>query len=468
MPSTEHNESLVTCTTSQEQRVEGPLVKLTRHLAVFEVYGPFVDLRLSEVLRDFKVTLRSRQMYSGRAIVGSLIQVGATMMCEARLEESWADPELFSGRNGSVSLSKGYGAFFQEWQKTSHVLPEYKVIVSDFCTYLTDLQLWMDQVELGIRALPSGNRQEKEREIIQELAEHILPTLSRFFEETERIEAKVEEESRGSHMSFIRRQLHPLLLCSPFLYRTFRKPLGYAGDYEMVNMILRDPLEGSSVFSKVLNLWFLRQPPAEAHRNRVDYLFEQIHKEAVRRFHQGKRTRILSLGCGPSGEVQRWLERGDLPDHVDFTLIDFNDETLAQTGAVLDRLRKRRSARADFRLVKKSVNQVIKEGAKNLPSHEKFDLAYCAGLFDYLSDQTCARVMSILYDWTNPAGLVIGTNVSAFNPRRLTMDYVMEWNLNYRDSVQMAALVPPEALQENVSLFSDITGVNTFLEVRHP
>ena len=55
-----------------------------------------------------------------------------------------------------------------------------------------------------------------------------------------------------------------LLLSSPFLYRAYQKPLGYAGDYEMVNMIARDPYEGGSLFAKVVNLWFLSQWPARA------------------------------------------------------------------------------------------------------------------------------------------------------------------------------------------------------------
>jgi extracellular factor (EF) 3-hydroxypalmitic acid methyl ester biosynthesis protein len=69
----------------------------------------------------------------------------------------------------------------------------------------------------------------------------------------------VDDEFRSVHRIFGRRQLHPMLLCSPFLYRTFAKPLGYAGDYEMINMIMRDPLEGGSLYAKIINLWFLQQ-----------------------------------------------------------------------------------------------------------------------------------------------------------------------------------------------------------------
>ena len=82
------------------------------------------------------------------------------------------------------------------------------------------------------------------------------------------------------------------MLCSPFAYRTYQKPLGYAGDYEMVNMLLRNPQEGSSVFAKVLNVWFLAQPPAQAHRNRIQYLTQKLMEESARLRPQGRVAKI--------------------------------------------------------------------------------------------------------------------------------------------------------------------------------
>ena len=75
-----------------------------------------------------------------------------------------------------------------------------------------------------------------------------------------------------AHQAFGRRQLHPLILASPFVYRTLQKPLGHAGDYEMVNMIMRDPYEGASLFAKAFNVCALSRPPIVAHRNRLQYL----------------------------------------------------------------------------------------------------------------------------------------------------------------------------------------------------
>lgn len=42
--------------------------------------------------------------------------------------------------------------------------------------------------------------------------------------------------------------LYPLLLRAPFVYHTYAKSLGYAGDCEMVDQILFDPCEGPGTY----------------------------------------------------------------------------------------------------------------------------------------------------------------------------------------------------------------------------
>ena len=111
--------------------------------------------------------------------------------------------------------------------------------------YFVDLKRWLEQVELGIRSSPSADRVEKlSLRSVQELAPTILPTIDSLFTRFEEIADKVPEELLPFHRTYAKRQLHPQLLCSPFAYRTYQNLLGYAGDYEMVNMILREPLEG--------------------------------------------------------------------------------------------------------------------------------------------------------------------------------------------------------------------------------
>ncbi len=337
-------------------------------------------------------------------------------------------------------------------------------------TFLTDLRLWCEQVELGIRSSPSGDRLGLEQELGAGLGRATEPVLTSLFEQFENTLEGMEPEYQAIHRTFGRRQLHPLLLCSPFLYRTFSKPLGYAGDYEMVNMLCRDPLEGSSLFAKVVNYWFLRQAPAEAHRNRIEFLAERIAEVTLRAASAGRVARIMSVGCGPAREVQRFLADSDLADKAHFTLIDFNEETAEYARATLESLRRRHQRSTPIEIVKKSVNQILKEAGRSVERarETQFDFVYCAGLFDYLSDQICRRLSNILYEWVAPGGLFVSTNVDCSNPRRVTMDYVMDWHLIYRRGTDLAALKPDRAPADEGVVAADATGVNIQYVVRKP
>jgi extracellular factor (EF) 3-hydroxypalmitic acid methyl ester biosynthesis protein len=117
-------------------------------------------------------------------------------------------------------------------------------------------------------------------------------------------------------------------------------------------------------------------------------------------------------------------------------------------------------------LVKKSVHQVLKEETS---AHQpKYDVVYCAGVFDYLSDRICKRLMDIFYDMLKPGGLLVATNVDASNPSRNGMECLLEWHLIYRNYMQLSALIPDRAPPGSAEVKSDETGVNIYIEVRKP
>jgi extracellular factor (EF) 3-hydroxypalmitic acid methyl ester biosynthesis protein len=461
-------DTFIICRNSQGTEFRATLLRLTRYMVVFEVYNPYSILQLSEVLTDFRMIMNDRMIYSGRAVVSNLVNTGILLVCEATLEDSWLDVDLFSHARKGETLEAEFLEFLREWEKIHQVLPQFKVIVADIQTLLMDLRRWLEQVELSIRSEPGGDRLKIEMDVIQQLQRPILPTVNSLFERFEETAGQIQEELQPVHRSYVKRQIHPLVLCSPFIYRTFQKPLGYAGDYEMVNMILRDPHEGGSLFAKILNLYILSQAPAEAHRNRVKYLHERLREETLRMAKQGKTAKILNLGCGPAGEVQNFLTEDDLCEKAHLTLLDFNDETLAHTTKILEDLKMRHRRAAVIETVKRSVNQILKETLKGPDPNKRYDFIYCAGLFDYLSDRVCKRLMNIFYEVLAPGGLLVATNVEASNPIRHMMEYLLEWHLVYRNPDQLRSLYPDDAQLDQVSVKADNTKVNVYLEVRKP
>jgi extracellular factor (EF) 3-hydroxypalmitic acid methyl ester biosynthesis protein len=327
---------------------------------------------------------------------------------------------------------------------------------------------WLEQVELGIQSAPADKRSAIEGQVISDLQPAILPQVHSLFKRFEAIAVSVPEQFQPLHQFYLRRQLHPLLLCAPFVYRTYQKPLGYAGDYEMVNMILRSPYEGSSLFAKLVNTYFLSQPPAEAHRNRIKYLTEKIVTQTRRTARLGRPARIFNLGCGPAAEIQEFLIQEEISDQAEFTLLDFNEETLHYTANRLSELKKKYNRQTPVTYLPKSVSQIMRDfrRAHEALISESYDLVYCAGLFDYLSDRVCRRMMEILYDLVAPGGVLIATNVAARNPVRNMMEYVGAWNLIHRDAVQLASLRPSSEGEFRVT--SERTSMNLFLELRKP
>lgn len=463
-------ESFIICRNSQGSVVRATVLRMTRHTVTFEVYNPYSILQNSEVLSDFKIYIGEVLVYTGRGVVSGIVNTGLLLLCEVSLGDSWDDVGIYSPTDFQKNLKEEFSDFLKERERLYKISSEFKVVVADTQILLRDLKRWLEQVEMGIRSNPIGDPTLIENEVISDLMNLIFPSVHSFFDRFEEVTLQVEEPLQPIYRAYTRNQIHPLVLCAPFVYRTFHKPLGYAGDYEMVNMILRNPYEGSSLFAKMVNYYFWSQPPAEAHRNRIVYLTDQLKNETKRVMLQGKTAKIFNLGCGPAKEVQNFLTQSDLCNYANITLVDFNDETLQYTQDILSNFQKEFKRQTQIKMLKKSVHQILKEASKfneDLPL-EGYDFVYCAGLFDYLSDRICKRMMEIFYDLLAPGGLLVATNVNTAYPFKNRLEYMLEWHLIYRNNEQLMNLVPSQAPLGSYSIKSDPTGVNVFIEIRKP
>jgi extracellular factor (EF) 3-hydroxypalmitic acid methyl ester biosynthesis protein len=288
-------------------------------------------LQASEVLTDFQVIIRERTLYSGRAVVKGLVDTGIVLVCEATLEDSWVDVETVPAGRGAAWWQGEFRGFVTHWQKLYQVLPEYKVVIADLQTFLTDLRLWLEKLELGIHTDSPAVRQDVENEIAQGLRLQVIAALANMFARFEAVSARIDEDMVPTHRAFGQRQLHPHVLCAPFIHRTFAKPLGYAGDYEMMNMIVRNGLEGKSLYARLVNAYMLDQAPAHAVRNRIGYLTERLVEETARVARLGRSANIYNVACGPAREVEIFLAEHALSDRAEIRLLDFNQEDPART-----------------------------------------------------------------------------------------------------------------------------------------
>src|ERR1017187_50332 len=147
-PASGGNESRETFRTVEGAELQGALVRVTRFSAVFELYNPSLTPRFSDVIDGFVILLQGRTIYSGRAVVRNVMDAETKVICEATLDEShWKDLKLSLALQREDGTAKEFKIFLKEWQKLYKVSPEFKVVIADMHTFLSDLRLWLGQGE---------------------------------------------------------------------------------------------------------------------------------------------------------------------------------------------------------------------------------------------------------------------------------------------------------------------------------
>lgn len=454
--------STVTFKNSQGMEARGSLIGITRQTISMEVYDPYSVAQMSEMLTELTVRRQGRVVYQGSAVVTSLVNTGIYLVLSATLTEPWKDAtEVIKDKN---ALRVEVDQFLVDLEVFKDIRPDFQIAVSRLRTDLSEISRWIEQIDMVADARGVGQSGTLQDEYVDEIKSSVLPHLSQHMMGFENEAHNIPEELTDIHRVYAQRDLHPLMLRSPFVHRTYVKPLGYAGDYEMVNMMVRNPNEGPSTYFKIINSLFLSGGPAEAHRNRIVILLEHLNKHIDEAIAKGKTLKILNLGCGPAVEIQQLLEARNVPGSVEITLIDFSQETLDYTYEKITRKLANHNSEMKVNVVHRSVDQILRQSAKiKETDRDTYDFIYCAGLFDYFSQKACSRVLKLFHALIKPGCWVLSTNVHKDNPAQASMEYIAEWHLVYRNEKDMTDLIP-SAWEQKV--YCDKTGVNVFLEYK--
>ncbi|MFZ4877574.1 class I SAM-dependent methyltransferase [Janthinobacterium sp. Mn2066] len=452
---------VVSFRTTQGEVIRGTIFNLQRNSMVMEIYNPEAIVQVSEVLSELTVRMGAKNAYVGKAVVISSVNTGLTAIISVTLIDEWralSDVVLVKG-----AVAREAMAFVSGWGERFRIRSDYQIVVNEMRAFLSEVARWVEQVDLS-DALPKENGRLR-ADIFDELALPLMEQTQLYLRQLEAAAALVEAEHAPAHRAFAQAALHPLILRAPFVFRTFTKPLGYAGDYQMVNQLLDDPRQGPSTYFQIVNAAFLQAAVAIAHRNRIDILTDfLVHKAALARA-AGRVYKVLNVGCGPAIEVQRFLENCPDAHWLSFELVDFSAETLEWTRARLTAILERTGRAVEIRYVHDSVHNLLKRRRGNAAALESdnCDVVYCAGLFDYLSDKVCMRLLQHFAGRVGAGGRLLVTNVHASNPGKFGMEHLLEWHLIYRNEESLSALLPAQATAHHI--YVDATGVNVFAEV---
>ena len=229
---------------AEGEAVRGTIINLQRKFLVMEVYNPYSIVQVSEVLGKLTVRSGTKISYLGRAVVISLVNTGLTAIVSVTLIDEWRELNVVMAVPGAVRVEAQ--AFVQDWTKRFQIRRDYQVVVSELRAYLSDVARWVGQVDLS-ESLPKGDGQLR-TDVFNELIAPLVQKMKSYLDALNSEGCLIDDELASAHRSYAQTALHPLLLRAPFVFRTYNKPLGYAGDYQMVNQILDDPRQGPSTY----------------------------------------------------------------------------------------------------------------------------------------------------------------------------------------------------------------------------
>ena len=360
----------------------------------------------------------------------------------------------------------GFAARLDEMERIADtsILPQFKEWVADLRNYLERMRAFLDREQAALESEDLYTHGQICAQYLAEVGPRIVQRVHQASHAMGGMLASLGEDEHAAHRAYAQHHLGTLFGSSPFIRRAQQKPLGYAGDYEMMNMLYRPHhSEGASLFAKVINLCAATEVAARANINRISFLTDKI-RAAVRRHSAGtkERTRLCSIGCGPAREIETLLEtEPELGQYLDVMLIDQDVRAINFCERKLTPLC--RATGAQLHYVRESVRRLL---CGELLAHTMGprQLIYSAGLFDYLSDRSFSALLGALYEAATPGGQLLIGNVDVSNPTRYFMEYFAEWFLIHRSRSQLldkARLLRPAPAMARVE--AEQLGVNLFL-----
>jgi extracellular factor (EF) 3-hydroxypalmitic acid methyl ester biosynthesis protein len=217
--------------------------------------------------------------------------------------------------------------------------------------------------------------------------------------------------------------------------RIREKPLGYSGDFIIMNYIYdyhKGSYLGNTTYEKIINHYTCNVPVSCSNIMRKEFVKEQI-LETLRNV---KNPKILSVGCGPARELVEILRENGDKYSFSFVCLDFEKKALEYVRNELEHIKfDRNRCKIDF--IHADIRDLIrnKEVKSNISG---CDLLYISGVFDYLSDRICSKIINDLLRLVNNNGSLVTCNISLGNDgHRAYYELLGEWEMNHRNESQV-------------------------------
>ena len=315
---------------------------------------------------------------------------------------------------------------------------EYRAHCADVLRFL---RAYRSVVEASIKPFPHQSTGLSVDEAYEMCAERIIPQWRSLWRAGNQLVAPVmaDKKQLEAVKDYTELVLTPELSHGAVWWRSYFKPAGYPGDFEIMNYVYDWQREGPDVYSQLMHRVGL--DVAECIGTRM-HVVRKVIDDVVRARANGTPARIMSLGCGSAREVELHLKDPAAPQGaVTFTLIDQEQAALSYAFDHAHPLTLKMKPHAKVRPINVAFSDVLR-GESWLDEAGPQDLIYSVGLLDYLIDRRARALSARLYERLAPGGLLIIGNMNETELSNLwPMEFICDWHLFYRTEKDMLGWV---------------------------
>jgi len=271
-----------------------------------------------------------------------------------------------------------------------------------------------------------------------------------------------DDEIFAALKGYTERVVTPEFLNGPIWDRAYNKPLGYPGDFGILDHIYSNADAGETIYAKLLNR--LGVESLRCVETRMNMMSRTL-KETLAVPSSGEPLRILSIGCGASEEVRQSLFNQAQRPAI-FTLIDQDDRALNASFERIYPETLRQKGLVSVNCLQTGFQRLVNPRSIN-PAIPPQDIIYSLGILDYLKQPRAKRFCRTLFSLLKPGGLFVVANVQdLIDNGRWRAECIADWTLIYRNREQMIDLA--QDLDGEFEIREDSTRNILMLTVRKP
>ncbi len=400
----------------------------------------------------FELRVGEDHLYSGAGLIRRIDPHGSRSTVALEFTTGYLDIPAIVTDHDNLLLSHALAN--PHFATSEGILPEFVQLCAEIINTFRSYKQVLESFEARLKAT-GADREQKLLEALISCEDRIVPQWKELWYRGSDILEPVFADPKllAAHKKYAERVLTPDFMPGAVMKRCYEKPLGYPGDYQIMNYVYEWQRVGNTPYEKLLHRIGIETGACVGTRLRMT---QDILRARIAEQPGDTPINIANLGCGSAYEIYDYLKIDHLPRPVNVTLIDQDQGALSHAYENAYREVVRHAGRAKLKCFQASFAQLLKAGAlfKTLPPQ---DIIYSLGLFDYLSHRRAKALAHDLYAQVAPGGKLIIANVKVGRETcQWPLDLITDWGLVYRTEEDMRNMY--EGLDiENVEIIEDAT-----------